>query len=469
MALVTNSTAACKEALPTLLASDRRATADDDVECCMPRRRPAPAELEIPQDAPTLPPFAGTIAPGPTAAVDIGRGTGRCIEGSPSVGRIADVLEVVVHDENEVASYVDSSPNGAYSFEGNSAISFRGDLLETEVSVSGSNELPHIGMQGSLVARNLDVITDWAVALSTIPFLFLMIPQIITNFQTPGKLAWAGIASGGLGNLLLASFFAAANETKQACIQMIGALTNIFVVVQIFMFKGPSGNHGVPVVPFATLMVLSAIGLVMPVSSMCGTMKGPFQVWLKLTTVIGMGALFFSCANLVTGTWQVHDDGLVIRGAATAAGLLLGMVVLLTGRATDSVGGALATVLFMFMPIPQLVGNLANPAQRLPQFNLAFLYLVTLGNGLGMFRAIFIRNWIWLTGAAWGCFVGGVLLSITCVIGNRQLPEPKFSTATEVLLLSFMSFFILFSLIFLRYDREAQELKRQALRKKLPL
>lgn len=345
------------------------------------------------------------------------------------------------------------------SFERNAKEPLADGRFETQTSGSGG------GLQGSYIARHLDVITDWAVAFSTVPFLFLMIPQIITNFQTPdeiGKLAWAGTASGGLGNLLLATFFTGGGELKQAGIQAIGAFTNMFVVAQIFMYKDKDGKHGVPVVPFMALMAVMVVGLLMPLFHMCGVMRRPFKAWVKITTVIGMSSFFFSLTNQVVDTWHLKDDDLVIRGIATALGFVVGIVLLATGRATDSVGGILATALFMFMPVPQVVGNLTDPVNKLAKFNVGFIYLGTLGNGLGMSRAIFTRNWVWLVGAAWGCYVGGVVLAITCVIGSRAMPQPVLSPASEALLLSFMGLFILYTLVFLRYDREAQKMKHQS-------
>mmetsp|Transcript_71290 Transcript_71290/g.204557 ORF Transcript_71290/g.204557 Transcript_71290/m.204557 type:complete len:378 (-) Transcript_71290:417-1550(-) len=319
------------------------------------------------------------------------------------------------------------------------------------------------GPKGSAIAEKMDTITDWAVAVSTFPFLFLMIPQIITNFEKPeelGKLAWAGTASGGLGNLLLCSFFTGGGELKQAGIQAIGAFTNMIVVCQVFGYIKEDGTRGIPPVPLFALLVVSVIGLIMPGFRACGMLKRPFEVWVTATTVIGMSSLFFSITNQVVDTFKFEDDNLMIRGIASGVGLIVGLVLVALGRAGGAVGGTLATALFMFMPVPQLVGNLVEPAKYMAEFNVGFIYLGTLGNGLGMSRAIFARNWVWLAGAAWGCYAGGVLLSFTCIYGSHQFTPHKMSSLAEILLMVFVGLFIVYTLVVVKFDREAQQLKR---------
>jgi len=46
-------------------------------------------------------------------------------------------------------------------------------------------------------------------------------------------------------------------------------------------------------------------------------------------------------------------------------------------------------------------------------------------NGLGMSRALFTRNMIWLVGSTWGCVIGGTVLSVLMVIANSSLTEAQ--------------------------------------------
>jgi len=331
----------------------------------------------------------------------------------------------------------------------------------------GSFQSSEQGRQGRRfsIAQHMDKLTDWAVAVSTIPFLFLMIPQIVTNFRTPAglpELAWAGTASGGLGNLLLCSFFTEGGELKQAMIQAIGAFTNMFVVCQIYLYR-PDGSSKplINPIPFFTILVVMVVGLLLPALRACGLLHEVFGKWVTATTVIGLSSLFFSLSNQAVDVLKFDDDTLLVRGIATGIGLGLGILWVASGKSGPNTGGALATALFMFMPVPQVVENLVNP-DALMQFNVGFVYFGVLGNGLGMSRALFTSNWVWFVGACWGCYTGGVVMAFTVVLANHRVSTPILTKPAEITLWIFVIIFILYTLLLVKVNRDAQKLKQRA-------
>jgi len=291
-----------------------------------------------------------------------------------------------------------------------------------------------------------------------------MIPQILTNFRTPAglpELPWAGTASGGLGNLLLCSFFIDGGERKQALIQAIGAFTNMFVVCQIFLYRTEDGKHLINPIPFFTILVVMVVGLVLPALRACGLLREIFGKWITATTVIGLSSLCFSLTNQAVDVMKLHDNTLLIRGIATGIGLLVGILWVASGKSGANTGGALATALFMFMPVPQVVGNLVNPS-ALKQFNVGFIYLGVLGNGLGMSRALFTNNWVWFVGAIWGCYVGGVVMAFTAVLANHRVTPAIMPLMAEITLWIFVIIFVLYTLLLIKVNHDAQKLRRRA-------
>jgi len=347
-----------------------------------------------------------------------------------------------------------ASPGGALSMDietppGSPAVSC------SVGSFGGPSENFHA--QGGLVGYiralrhepDMDKLTDLAVTLSTFPFLFIQIPQIYSNFVAPHEIpaAWTGIVSGGMGNLLLCTFFADGGEWAQARVQAIGAITNIFVVAQARLLpKQPI----VPLVPFLVVMLVMIAGLVIPLLKAMGRADNAFDLWLKGTTIIGATVLCFSL------TYSIMDDGAALLGGSAGevdelvpsvislVGLVVSSLCVHFGVTTSSTGGILATVLFMYMPVPQLIKNLVDESAA-QGFNLGFVYFGLLGNGLGMPRALYTRNYVWLSGSSWGCFVGGVLMSVTLLIANSRSDVSFITGASAILLTLFNVCFLVYS------------------------
>jgi len=241
--------------------------------------------------------------------------------------------------------------------------------------------------------------------------------------------------------------------------------------------KGP----GVPGVPFACVMAIMIIGLIIPLLKAMGKGEKVFGGWLKATTIVGMTVLFFSLTysiiedggalmkeadaasrtcnqtlakelmasmtNATSGdTAKAEKPDIMIPGLVSVAGLVLSSLLVYFNVVGDSMGGILATMLFMYMPVPQLVKDLVNKVEA-AKFNLGFIYFGTAGNGLGLSRALYTRNYVWLAGSSWGCFVGGVLLSITILIANGTCDVSFLSAGGVALLCSFNAVFLIYSAI----------------------
>lgn len=310
---------------------------------------------------------------------------------------------------------------------------------------------------------DMDKISDFAVTLSTLPFLFIQMGQIIANFDKPKKIpaAWTGLVSGGMGNLLLCTFFTDGGEWAQARVQAIGAITNIFVVAQArFLPEEPL----VEIEPFLVVIILMVSGLVIPLLKALGKCDRLFAYWLKMTTVIGATVLCFSLVySILDDGARLLDDSaetsrtcapkdesgrkgpdLLIPGIVSLVGCLASALCVFLGITTSSTGGILATALFMYMPVPQLFKNLVD-ASAATGFSLGFVYFGTSGNGLGLARALYTRNYVWLAGSSWGCFVGGVLMSITLLIANKNCDVSFMTKGSVATLIVFNAVFIIYA------------------------
>jgi len=264
--------------------------------------------------------------------------------------------------------------------------------------------------------RCFDTATTVAVNLATFAYLPLQVPQIVQDAEAKSPkelagLAWQGFLTGALGNLLLCTYFAGKREWAAVRVQAIGAATNFAVVVQIW-FAGYC-----PTVPFFVFAVVITIGLLIPLLKACRAFPArAFQLWNQATTAIGLAALL----SLVASTVVPKNDWVLMGGGLTGllvAGLLLLFKPARLAPLMAVLSGWLATLLFMFMPVPQVINNFMEPANA-KSFALGFVILGTLGNGLCCARALFTKDAIWFTGAFWGTIVGAWLMAVSVYVAG---------------------------------------------------
>lgn len=259
--------------------------------------------------------------------------------------------------------------------------------------------------------HRMEGITTMAVNLATFAYLPLQVPQIIKNMQAKQStdlagLQWQGFCTGALGNLLLCTYFASKGEWAAVRVQAIGSITNYIVVVQIW-------HAGYcPDAPFFLFLGIILVGLVLPLfKAMRLVSNWAFNIWTELTTAIGMGTLL----SVVAST--VKPDNMTVFAVAGIVGAH-DMVLLLLVRpawliaCVGQLSGWLATLLFMFMPVPQIIENFADH-EKAKTFAIGFAFLAATGNGLCTFRALYIKDPIWFTGAFWGTLVGGWVTALS--------------------------------------------------------
>jgi len=270
--------------------------------------------------------------------------------------------------------------------------------------------------------QRMDELAKVAVNVSTFAYPPLQVPQIVKNFQAKDRtelagLAWQGYVTGALGNLLLCTYFTSKKEWAAVRVQAIGAITNFAVVVQIWL----AGYC--PQVAFFVFATIIAVGLVIPLLRIvrCLPARG-FSLWQEVTTAIGMGALL----SLI-GSTIVPDNNWVLGGTGLAGVLMmLALLLLRPPRLVPVLGrlsGWLATYLFMFMPVPQVINNLLHH-EKASSFAIGFAVLAAIGNGLCTARALFIKDLVWFTGSIWGTLVGGWLSALSVYFAGylRVLP-----------------------------------------------
>lgn len=317
------------------------------------------------------------------------------------------------------------------------------DGADGEVNEAGEGQLsqPELPRHERL-ASSLDWWTNLGVNISVFAFVGLQVPQIIKDFATPSSMAdlqWPGYISGSMGNLLLATYFASVPDWAAVRVQAIGAITNFFVATQIYI----AGYF--PTTQFWTLAAIILIGLIIPSMYAIGCMPSRlFASWQEATTPIGFSALLFS----VTATATKDAVTLLI---VALVGLTVGTFLLaLKGKVpilatlAKSLGGWLATFLFMFMPLPQLIDIITKGAKAAEAFQIGFTLLAIIGNGLGATRAFVIKERIWFVGSFWGLMIGGWLTAAAVWRANpNQCPIWALIPCTVFLLIYFVLIVVL--------------------------
>jgi glycosidase/lipid-A-disaccharide synthase-like uncharacterized protein len=273
---------------------------------------------------------------------------------------------------------------------------------------------------------------DWGVWVerlvyfAIVPFLFLQLPQIMSNFSNlsadPEKISilpWIGYSTGIIANLTLLTYFTSIKKKAVALVQAVGVITSAVVLGQIF---------AAGYMPFAAMAVMPAIvvaGLTINLLKWMGKLPEKFlglemwKTWNDATVLLGLFALPLGVAvtfNLMGAySWAV----LGVSAALALGGVRLmlldrqGKLPSALHAVWQTLGAWLATALFVFMPLPQIVNNVSNP-ENIAGIAVGTLILSVAGNILETTGAVYHKNRIWFTGSFWAIAVGGgaVLLSM---------------------------------------------------------
>jgi len=265
---------------------------------------------------------------------------------------------------------------------------------------------------------NYNYVSLICINVSAFFFLPSNFPQIYKNVVNLAAhnlapfdaLAWQAYGMGGLGDLSMSTYFASQDEWAAVRFQVFGTSTSWVIIVQMWM----AGKCPLPAL--VCLSLIYGTGLLMVATKACGIVpKKVFQKWQEFTTPIGMGACCFSFMDSFIFPHTNPADTNPTAVYVGIFGFFFMMVVVLLQPpklmpVIGSVSAWLATFLFMFMPVAQIIAiyrDLANPDDVKKGFSLLAAILGAIGNGLGSVRALHTKDAIWYIGAMWGCLLGG--------------------------------------------------------------
>jgi len=239
-----------------------------------------------------------------------------------------------------------------------------------------------------------------------VPLTLLTAPQIVKNYAFAqsgdlaaiGALSWQGYAAGLLANMLLLSYFADRRETTATAAQAIGVVTTFVLLAQIAM----SGNmSNVPPAALGAACVAILGGLGLSAARFLGVaFPGGWHAYQNALGIFGLLAAPQIISNALTPFMGWTPT--VAAAAAAAYGSRLQAMAKIWGV----VGGWTATALFMAMPVAQIAMNVQHP-ELLKGLSITTSVLVMSGNALMFSRALYVKDAVWITGSAWGAFVGG--------------------------------------------------------------
>jgi hypothetical protein len=294
--------------------------------------------------------------------------------------------------------------------------------------------------RGRLCPKNADQATKLAVDVSVIFALSLQWGQIYENFVYPEVmegLVWPFYASGATAYLIMASYYCSTGEIEICRVVIFSAWITLTPLIQMFAYRE---KPLVPFLPFVVLMATFTLGTIIITAWLCGTGERVFAWWMDVVTTIAGALLGYTVSHEI-----LHDTGLLAGfpwtklacdSAASAVGFAVLLCMVLNNRTTDQTGALLATILNLYMPLPEIWENFSQPAEA-ADFNMSYIYFIVLGSCLGLPRSLYIRDMIWLILEVWGLFVKGVLISISVLVANARLPTPFLTPLRRNLLIVF--------------------------------
>lgn len=303
--------------------------------------------------------------------------------------------------------------------------------------------------------RNWSAITEALVASASVPFSILVLPQLLQNYTTlqSGNLtalaavSWVTWMSNLNGNLLMFNHFSSSGERSAIMLQLIGIAGNFGVLTQLWLGQALAS----PIYLAASAFL--ATGCFLNFSKMLGNLRvsswsqgaGLWRGWQFLSGLVGLAAVpqvlwltFFpgsttllpGIATLVISALALHSH--LSRLAGSQADALL-----------DRLPGLSATMCFALSPLPQLMRNFSDPGS-LAGLSIGTMALALLGNALCFPRALLLRDYIWLAGTSWACWVGGWLQLTSMTLGKAAdtglpyLGTPLYLAMTGTLTLWFL-------------------------------
>lgn len=96
--------------------------------------------------------------------------------------------------------------------------------------------------QGGASPLSYGALTERLVGFSSLPFTFIVVPQVLQNYSTiqAGQLSaleaisWIGWVAGLAGNSMMCTYLAARREATAVNVQLIGIVSNVVVLSQLW-------------------------------------------------------------------------------------------------------------------------------------------------------------------------------------------------------------------------------------------
>lgn len=307
------------------------------------------------------------------------------------------------------------------------------------VCSSSSDDL-HSTSQEPVQVKKSDNFEQWDsmtakfAGAANLPFLLLQLPQIILNTRnllsgnTSALLAvpWLGMLTGLLGNLCLASYFIKKRETEAVVVQTLGVISTHVVMLQLAIGKA------MPLPHFVATSVVVVSGVILNFLKYFDWLHPEIWLfWEDFVTVAGLSVL----PQVMWSTFIPYVPITVLPGIIAFVTALLAVLMGRMGKLSDkgvkilgSVSGWTATLLFMWMGIAQMWTNLLNP-DNIKGLSAVSMLLAVIGNGLMIPRALFIRDFMWFTGSAWGSIFYG-WGNFTCLYCFKCISREFFIAST---------------------------------------
>ncbi|KAJ9678309.1 hypothetical protein PVL29_020464 [Vitis rotundifolia] len=257
-----------------------------------------------------------------------------------------------------------------------------------------------------------DSLTAKFSAGSNLPFLLLQLPQIILNarnllagnksalFAVP----WLGMLTGLLGNISLLSYFVKKREAEAVVVQTLGVVSIYAVIVQLAM------AGAMPLPHFTVTSIVVASGLVLNFLFYFGLLNSTlWELWQDFITIGGVSAF----PQVIWSTLVPFIPNSILPGAIAFVIGLVAVVMARTGKLPEkgvkfvrAISGWTATLLFMWMPVAQMMTNFLSP-ENIKGLSAFSMLLAMIGNGLMIPRALFIRDFMWFLGSSWASIFYG--------------------------------------------------------------
>ncbi|KAI4295238.1 hypothetical protein L6164_035305 [Bauhinia variegata] len=303
-----------------------------------------------------------------------------------------------------------------------------------------NSDAPHPFNQGSVNSETnksyeqWDSVTAKFAGASSIPFLLLQMPQIMLNAQNllaGNKTAllavpWLSMLTCLLGNLSLLSYFAKKRENEAIVVQTLGVVSTYVVIAQLTLAEA------LPLPYFLVISIVVASGLVLNFTNYFGLLNaGIWHFWEDFIFVGGLSAL----PQIMWSTFVPYIPATILPGATAFAIAVMAVIMTRSGKLSErsvkivrGVSGWTATLLFMWMPVSQMWTNFLNP-DNIKGLSAYSMLLAMIGNGLMIPRALFIRDFMWFTGSAWGSLFYGYG-NIACLYIFKIISKEFFLAAT---------------------------------------